>query len=234
MNIFTSFFRLYICKYFLKAGDGMKNKRLHTEIFAGVLSAALLIGSHTQGQAAWGGFEADKEAAVEMSESILVSGEDTSYRNSDIYLKEGKRMKVRRPLMAQLNEALSLERQMEVCQEPEEREAYLALYERMLTEALTGGYSQEEDGTGNASKADLPQVDRQMADYYRDFINANGGSRTAEILKDCCLELEAWDYQPDNEDMEAFRKKLPELIGKWSRMEKGSISYFLWKLTGWA
>lgn len=212
----------------------MKKKRLHMEILTGVLSAVILIAPYTQGQAAWQEDTPETEPTVEISGSTSALEEDIPWWNGGISFREGKRVKVRRPLMAQLNEALSLERQIEVCQDAKERETYLALYEHTLTEALTGGYSQEQDGEEESVVVEEPRMDRHMADYYRDFINANGGSRTAEILKDCCQELEAWDYQPDEREMEAFREKLPSLIGKWSRMEKGSLKYLVWKFTGWA
>ncbi len=201
----------------------MKNRRFYKTVFAGCLAAAILFCCRADGQAAWeGSLKEEENYMEEAGHPVIIKGEGRSFR-------AGKSMRVGKPLMAQLSQALVLEQQMELCKDSGEREILFARYKEVLTEAVTGEYKEQENTEGAYGSEKKICIDRRTADYYRDFIHANGESRTAEILREYCEVLEACGYRSCREITE-FYEELPQRIEEWGRIEKGDFQYWLWKL----
>ena len=136
---------------------------------------------------------------------------------------------MRQPLTAKLKQVLELEKRMEEKLSVQEQARVQALYEEQLTEAITGGYDRELGTVNSYAKEDGRYLDQRMADYYRDFVSANGDSRTAVVLEKYLQVLEENDFCIDTQVLD-FYETTPELVQQWSRLGPEDFQYWLWKL----
>ena len=190
----------------------------------------LLLGFPADGQAA----DLAEQGFWELESSVLTAvqepqGADSSVSLQIFYDWKAEETKAQAPLAVQLNEVLALELQLETQQDAAERAGTRTMYEELLIQSVTGGYSREQGTDNKYAREDGRVLDQQMADYYRDFINANGHSRTAEVLGKYLQVLEENGLEISGPVLE-FYEETPELVRKWSRMEEGDARYWLWKL----
>ena len=139
--------------------------------------------------------------------------------------KETQHFQVCRPLPLVLSEALTLERQLAQISDVEERQRLETLYENVVTEAITGGYDPLSGKTNGYADRDSSSIDPKTVDYYRDFVNGNGKSRTAELAEEYIRVLEEQGFEI-NETVEAYYKSFPEKVSADSRVTDGFWSWF--------
>lgn len=175
-----------------------------------------------------------EESSRQVESSVLVEVEEPQMTDSFAWLPvsydlKAEKTEVQAPLAVQLNEVMALELQLETEQDAADRAKTQTRYEELLIQSVTGGYDREQGTKNRYVRENGSVLDQQMADYYRDFINANGHSRTAEVLEKYLQVLEENNLTVSGPVLD-FYEELPELVQKWSRMEKGDARYWLWKL----
>lgn len=193
-------------------------------------AAALVLCFQIDGQA---GYLAE-ESFRQTESSVLVEVQEPQMTDSFARLPvsydlRAEKTEVQAPLAVQLNEVMALELQLETEQDAADRAKTQTRYEELLIQTVTGGYDREQGTKNRYVRENGSVLDQQMADYYRDFIDANGHSRTAEVLEKYLQVLEENNLIVSGPVLD-FYEELPELVQKWSRMEKGDARYWLWKL----
>ena len=192
-----------------------------TGIFTSLASVVLLSGIYVNGQAA-----GKPEGNPRLVEAKTL-GEEAMPARENTLDREGESLGL--PLTAQLKQVLELEEQLEGKLSAKEQARVRALYEALLVDAVTGGYDREQGITNRYAKEGGRYLDQRMADYYRDFVSANGDSRTAVILKEYLQILEGNDLRVDSQVLD-FYETVPELVWQWSQLGPEDFRYWVWKL----
>lgn len=219
----------------MEMGDTMSNQSCFRKIIGGAAAVMLLLGFAADGQAACLE-EQGQQGSWQTKNSVLAAtpAQETQAADSPVLLSVSYDLKAeepekRAPLAVQLNQVLALELQLETEQNVEDWANTHAIYEELLIQLVTGGYNREQGTENKYAREHGSVLDQQMADYYRDFINANGNSRTAAVLEKYLQVLEENGLEISGPVLE-FYEETPELVRKWSHMEKGDARYWLWKL----